>query len=88
MRLLTPALLASAAALAAQAARQQVIDLPAQALTYAIIGGADAALFTIDPATGALGAGFGDTRYPILGTLPPAFRAFLRDLSMSPPGLH
>jgi len=29
-------------------------DLPAQALTYAIAGGADAALFTLDPATGEL----------------------------------
>ncbi len=30
-------------------------DLPAQALTYSIVGGADAALFSIDGATGALG---------------------------------
>ena len=29
-------------------------DLPAQTLTYSIVGGADAALFTIDAATGAL----------------------------------
>jgi parallel beta-helix repeat protein len=29
-------------------------DLPAQTLTYAIVGGADAALFSIDAATGAL----------------------------------
>ncbi|ULA64539.1 MAG: hypothetical protein LZF86_140065 [Nitrospira sp.] len=32
----------------------QDVDLPAQALTYAISGGADQALFTIDAATGAL----------------------------------
>ena len=30
------------------------VDLPAQALTYAIVGGADAALFTLDAVTGAL----------------------------------
>ncbi|WP_419194997.1 cadherin domain-containing protein, partial [Novipirellula herctigrandis] len=38
------------------------VDLPAQTLTYSIVGGADATLFTIDGSTGVLAFGSGPDR--------------------------